>query len=80
MTIYLLVTITMNLTISTVHTMMQKHLHYQAAYTMGGATFRIAEVDIENRAYGTASADVDGTCSIYGSIVLNKERQSKKYE
>jgi hypothetical protein len=35
---------------------------YQAAYTMGGATFRIAEVDIENRAYGTsAAADVSGT-------------------
>ena len=34
----------------------------QAAYTMGGATFRIAEVDIENRAYGTATtADVQGT-------------------
>jgi len=29
---------------------------------MGGATFRIAEVDIENRAYGTAAtADVSGT-------------------
>jgi len=35
---------------------------YQAAYTMGGATFSIAEVDIENRAYGTsAAADVSGT-------------------
>jgi hypothetical protein len=35
---------------------------YQAAYTMGGATFRISEVDVENRAYGTAaSADVSGT-------------------
>jgi hypothetical protein len=35
---------------------------FQAAYTMGGATFRIAEVQIENRAYGTAAtADVDGT-------------------
>jgi len=35
---------------------------YQAAYTMGGATFSIAEVDIENRAYGTsAAADVQGT-------------------
>ena len=35
---------------------------YQASYTMGGATFSIAEVDIENRAYGTAtSADVSGT-------------------
>ena len=35
---------------------------YQAAYTMGGATFRIAEVDIKNRAYGTsAAADVSGT-------------------
>jgi len=27
----------------------------QAAYTMGGATFRIAEVDITNRNYGTTS-------------------------
>ena len=26
----------------------------QAAYTMGGATFRIAEVDITNRNYGTS--------------------------
>ena len=35
---------------------------YQASYTMGGATFAISEVDIENRAYGTAStADVSGT-------------------
>jgi len=35
---------------------------YQAAYTMGGATFRISEVQIDNRAYGTAAtADVDGT-------------------
>jgi hypothetical protein len=25
----------------------------QAAYTMGGATFRIAEVDVENQSYGT---------------------------
>jgi len=34
----------------------------QASYTMGGATFSIAEVDIENRAYGTATtADVSGT-------------------
>ena len=32
---------------------------YQAAYTMGGATFRIAEVDIENRAY--AASDINGT-------------------
>ena len=31
----------------------------QAAYTMGGATFRIAEVDIENRAY--AASDINGT-------------------
>ena len=31
---------------------------YQAAYTMGGATFRIAEVDIENRAY--AASDING--------------------
>jgi hypothetical protein len=29
---------------------------------MGGATFRIAEVDIKNRAYSTAaSGDVSGT-------------------
>jgi hypothetical protein len=34
----------------------------QAAYTMGGATFRIAEVDIKNRAYSSgAAADVSGT-------------------
>jgi len=34
----------------------------QASYTMGGATFSIAEVDVKNRAYGTAtSADVSGT-------------------
>ena len=34
---------------------------YQIAYTMGGATLRIAEVDIKNRAYGSAaSADVSG--------------------
>jgi len=34
----------------------------QAAYTMGGATFRIAEVDIKNRNYSSAAtADVDGT-------------------
>ena len=34
----------------------------QAAYTMGGATFRISEVSIDNQAYSTAaSADVDGT-------------------
>jgi hypothetical protein len=34
---------------------------FQAAYTMGGATLRIAEVDIKNRAYGSAaSADVSG--------------------
>jgi hypothetical protein len=26
---------------------------FQAAYTMGGATFRIAEVDVENQTYGT---------------------------
>jgi len=33
----------------------------QAAYTMGGATISVAQVDIENRAYGTsASADVSG--------------------
>ena len=34
----------------------------QAAYTMGGATFRIAEVDVENQSYSTAStADLDAT-------------------
>jgi hypothetical protein len=34
----------------------------QAAYTMGGATFRIAEVDVENQTYSTAaSADKDAT-------------------
>jgi len=34
----------------------------QAAYTMGGATVRIAEVSVENNAYTTAaSADVDTT-------------------
>ena len=34
----------------------------QAAYTMGGATISFAEVEIENRAYGTAvSSDVSGT-------------------
>jgi len=34
----------------------------QAAYTMGGATIRIAEVDVENQSYGTAStADLDAT-------------------
>jgi outer membrane protein OmpU len=32
---------------------------YQAAYTMGGATFRVSEVDIENRNY--ASSDINGT-------------------
>ena len=32
---------------------------YQAAYTMGGATFCIAEVDIKNRAY--AASDINGT-------------------
>ena len=32
---------------------------YQAAYTMGGATFRISEVDIENRNY--AASDINGT-------------------
>ena len=25
----------------------------QAAYTMGGATFRIAQVDVDNQTYGT---------------------------
>jgi len=29
----------------------------QAAYTMGGATIRIAEIDVENNAYGNAAAD-----------------------
>ena len=34
----------------------------QLAYTMGGASFRIAEVDVENATYSTAtSADKDGT-------------------
>jgi len=34
----------------------------QAAYTMGGATISIAEVDIKNRAYSSAAtADVSGT-------------------
>jgi hypothetical protein len=34
----------------------------QAAYTMGGATVRIAEVDVENAAYSTAAtADSDAT-------------------
>jgi len=34
----------------------------QASYTMGGATFSIAEVDVKNRAYGTGTgADVSGT-------------------
>jgi len=34
----------------------------QAAYTMGGATFRIAEVNVDNNAYSNAaSADVDAT-------------------
>tara|TARA_B100000700_G_scaffold323091_1_gene426129 strand:- start:688 stop:1713 length:1026 start_codon:yes stop_codon:yes gene_type:complete len=34
----------------------------QAAYTMGGASIRIAEVDVENQAYSTAAtADVQGT-------------------
>jgi len=34
---------------------------FQAAYTMGGATFSIAEVDIDNRNYGSsAAADVSG--------------------
>jgi hypothetical protein len=32
---------------------------YQAAYSMGGATFRISEVDIENRNY--AASDINGT-------------------
>jgi hypothetical protein len=34
----------------------------QAAYTMGGATFRIAEVDVKNQAYSTAAGtDVEST-------------------
>ena len=34
----------------------------QAAYTMGGATFRIAEVDVSNQSYSTAAtADLDAT-------------------
>jgi len=34
----------------------------QAAYTYGGATFRIAEVDVENKVYSTAAAnDLDAT-------------------
>jgi len=34
----------------------------QAAYTMGGATISVAEVNVDNRAYGTsAQADVKGT-------------------
>ena len=34
----------------------------QAAYTMGGATFRIAEVDVTNAKYSTAAAnDMDAT-------------------
>jgi len=32
----------------------------QAAYTMGGATFRIAEVDVENQTY-TATSDLEAT-------------------
>jgi len=30
---------------------------YQAAYTMGGATFSVADVSIDNRAYGTTNHD-----------------------
>jgi outer membrane protein OmpU len=34
----------------------------QAAYTMGGATFRIAEVDVENQAYSSSGdADLEAT-------------------
>ena len=34
----------------------------QAAYTMGGATFRIAEVDVKNQTYSSAAnADLDAT-------------------
>jgi len=34
----------------------------QAAYTMGGATIRIAEVDVKNQAYSTAAGtDVEST-------------------
>jgi len=32
----------------------------QAAYTMGGATIRIAEVDVENQTY-TAASDYEAT-------------------
>jgi len=39
----------------------------QASYTMGGATFSIAEVSIDNRAYSSgAAADVDGTVLYLG--------------
>jgi len=39
----------------------------QASYTMGGATFSIAEVDVKNRAYSSAaSADVSGTVMSLG--------------
>jgi len=34
----------------------------QAAYTMGGATFRIAEVNVDNQSYSSATtADLDAT-------------------
>jgi len=34
----------------------------QAAYTMGGATFRIAEVNVDNQSYSNAAtADLDAT-------------------
>jgi len=39
----------------------------QASYTMGGATFSIAEVSIDNRGYSSgAAADVDGTVLYLG--------------
>ena len=39
----------------------------QASYTMGGATFSIAEVDVENAAYATAaSADTSATIIYLG--------------
>ena len=34
---------------------------YQASYTMGGATFSVSEVDVENRAYSSTAGDVSGT-------------------
>ena len=37
----------------------------QASYTMGGATFSIAEVDVENAAYSTAAANDTSATIIY---------------